>query len=407
MAAPDERNLSDRQTVSADRFENEAVDLDGPFLGVGGRLSGGALVRGGGMLIDMRSRNRILSFDPGTGVIDCEAGVTLRAIVGKAAVQRFFLPVTTGSAAASIGGVAAVDPAGRNALQRGRFSEHVRSLRLMRSSGEVLTCSRQDNAALFAATLGGYGLTGLILSVELQLMKVPSAHVQRHLLRFSTPEDGLALAREQAELHEYAWAWLDMAGRGIVIAADHADAGSDLPDMPKRRRLPLTVPLLPWFFHPRVVQAAGRVAWYGVRGGEAAKTVAWWDFFWPLEASPWSGGALLPAAFRRFAVELAPQASAGFLEACRAALRMAGKAPVLTEFRPGGDCDGILIVLSEDGRSTTALIGHLAAIARTFGARRLPVDIDLSGEDVWSVPASLHGWRDPRFSAELWAGGKN
>lgn len=402
MSEPDDRSLSNRQTVSADRFENEAADLGGPFLGAGGRLSGGALVRSGGMLIDMRSRNRILSFDPGTGIIDCEAGVTLRAIVGKAGVQRFFLPVTTGSAAASIGGMAAADPAGRNALPRGRFSEHVRSLRLMRSSGEVLTCSRQDNAALFAATLGGYGLTGLILSVELQLMKVPSAHVQRHLLRFSTPEDGLALARARAELHEYAWAWLDMAGRGVVIAADHADAGSDLPDLPKRRRLPLTVPLQPWLFHPRIVQAAGRVAWYGVRGGEAAKTVAWWDFFWPLEASPWSGGTRLLATFRRFAVELDPQATVGFLEACRVALRTAGRTPVLTEFRPGGDCDGILLVLSEDGRATTTLVGQLAAIARTFGARRLPVDIDLSGEGAWPVPASLDGWRDPRFAADLW-----
>lgn len=407
MAAPDDQNLPDRQTVSVDRFENEAADLGGPFLGVGGRLSGGALVRNGGRLIDMRPRNRILSFDPGTGVIDCEAGVTLRAVVGRAAAQRFFLPVTAGSAAASVGGLAAANPAGRNRMQRGCFSEHVRSLRLMRSSGEVLTCSRRDNAELFAATLGGYGLTGLILSVELQLMKVPSAHVQRHTLRFSTPEDGLALARERAEIHEYAWAWLDRAGRGVVIAADHADAGSELPDMPKRRRLPLTVPLQPWFFHPHIVQAAGRIAWHATGGGDAAKTVAWWDFFWPLEAWPWTGGARLLAAFRRFAVDVPPEASAEFLEACRTALRTTGRMPVLTEFRPGSERDGFLLVFPEDGRATTALIGQLAAIARMHDARRLPVDIDLAGEEAWLLPASLEDWRDPRFAADLWATGEN
>ena len=82
-------------------------------------------------------------------------------------------PVVPGTAFVTLGGAVANDVHGKNHHLFGSFGCHVRSLRLLRSDGELLSCSAAENAELFAATIGGLGLTGVILEVELQLRRAP------------------------------------------------------------------------------------------------------------------------------------------------------------------------------------------------------------------------------------------
>src|SRR5271154_6627771 len=106
--------------------------------------------------------DRFLSFDPETGILRCEAGVTLAEILDFAVPRGFFLPVSPGTKYVTLGGAIANDIHGKNHHLAGTFGAHVTRFELVRSDGTRRLCSATDNPSLFAATIGGLGLTGVI-----------------------------------------------------------------------------------------------------------------------------------------------------------------------------------------------------------------------------------------------------
>ena len=136
---------------------------DTPVLAYGnGRSYGDSCLNNDGMLLDMGSLDRFIAFDPATGVIECEAGVLLADILELVVPQGWFLPVTPGTQFVSVGGAIANDVHGKNHHVAGTFGCHVRELELLRSNGQTVVCTPEQNADLFAATVGGLGLTGLL-----------------------------------------------------------------------------------------------------------------------------------------------------------------------------------------------------------------------------------------------------
>ena len=147
-----------------------------PF-GMGRSYGDSCLNRDGGLL-DTRGLDRFIAFDAATGVLEVEAGVTLAAILHCLTMQAgprrsWFLPVSPGTKFVTVGGAIANDVHGKNHHSAGCFGNHVLSFRLLRSDGRILLCSPTENAALFAATIGGLGLTGLILSAVVKIKVVP------------------------------------------------------------------------------------------------------------------------------------------------------------------------------------------------------------------------------------------
>lgn len=217
-----------------------ATEHHGSFLGRGlGRSYGDCALNTDGVLIDCRFLDRFLSFDPASGVLECEAGVSILDINHLLTTAGWMLPVVPGTQYVTIGGAIANDVHGKNHIQQGSFGAHVISLNLVRSSGETLECSAQSNSALFAATIGGLGLTGLILSAKLQLRPVQSLLMKTNRIPFENLEELFSLAREQRESWEYHTAWLDPAAgcrSGHYMTADHVDQQGDL-HWPGRRRI--------------------------------------------------------------------------------------------------------------------------------------------------------------------------
>lgn len=180
-----------------------------------------------GALIDMRAKNKIISFDPATGMLDAEPGVMLHEIIDHVAPHEWFLPVTPGTRFVTLGGAVANDVHGKNHHRRGTLGCHVETLSLVRSDG-VFRLSRNENADLFAATIGGMGLTGVITHLGLRMMRVGAADVMETRTAFSS----LAAYFDQAEAadhaNEYAVAWLDQlhGERGVLMTANHAEDGA-------------------------------------------------------------------------------------------------------------------------------------------------------------------------------------
>ena len=137
-----------------------------------GKSYGDASLNPGGVLWSTRNLDRLIAFDSATGRLTCEAGVVLRDIQRLMIPRGWSLPVVPGTQLVTVGGAIANDVHGKNHHVVGTFGEHVRRLRLVRSDGGTIECGPAENSELFAATIGGLGLTGVIVEAELQLRPV-------------------------------------------------------------------------------------------------------------------------------------------------------------------------------------------------------------------------------------------
>lgn len=228
---------------------------DEPVLAYGnGRSYGDVALNPGGRLIDCRGLDRFISFDRSTGVLTCEAGVTLSEIIAVANVVDgdgtvWLPPVSPGTQYVTVGGAIANDVHGKNHHAYGTFGEHVLSIELARSDRGVVTCSRSQNADLFRATIGGLGLTGVILSAGLQLRRVPSLGVEFEQIRFGNLAEFFALARESERTWEYTAAWIDCLakgsalGRGVFSRARHRPGLTVEPSGEPPLRFPVDAPI--------------------------------------------------------------------------------------------------------------------------------------------------------------------
>ncbi len=410
--------------ISPDDYEERLGKLEPmAYLPVGTGSSYGDICRNQlGTLIDGTRHNRILSFDPGTGVIVCEAGVALRDLLVRAIPHRFFLPVTPDTGLVTVGGAVAADIHGRNQHARGTFGNHVRRLTLLRSDGRRLTCSPDENAELFAATIGGLGLTGLILEVELKLMKVPSPHVQQHTFRFDDLDEGLQLLERACDEHEYAVAWIDQlvtgrrTGRGVLQAADHADASCEFPDLPKR--IKVSVPSSSNLLGTAALKALNTYRFHKEGPGETISTVKWASYFHPIDRiTAWHRlyGSRGPCQHQSvYPAENARKTTLQLMEAAR----RAGHASLLTKLRrfreprPRGLLSfarsgfSLTLDFANQGEATARLLGELDRIAIEAGGAVNPAkDFRMSSE---VFAASFPNWRklealrDPAMISDFW-----
>lgn len=228
---------------------------DRPVLPCGcGRSYGDVGMNQGGRLIDCRGLNRFLDFDRSSGILSAEGGVTLADILSVACRpdadgSGWLLPVTPGTRFVTLGGAIANDVHGKNHYKAGTFGSHVLSLELARTDGSRLICTPNDHPDLFAATIGGLGLTGLILSATIQMRRVPGLAVEAEDIRFDRLADFFDLAGESDEAWEYTAAWIDCVargrflGRGIYSRARHfAGRSAEPPPLQPRIRFPIRPP---------------------------------------------------------------------------------------------------------------------------------------------------------------------
>src|SRR5262249_5771974 len=196
-----------------------------------GRSYGDAGLNRGGFLLDTARVDHFLSADWGTGVVRTEAGLSLDALLRVCVPRGWFLPVSPGTKFVTLGGAVANDVHGKNHESAGTIGCHVRRLGLARSSGEVLELSPDRDEGLFAATIGGLGLTGVILWVELQMIPIRSAMMDVETFGMRDLDDFFRFSAE-SRAWVYSVAWVDSLargralGRGLFMRGRHGEAGS-------------------------------------------------------------------------------------------------------------------------------------------------------------------------------------
>lgn len=255
-----------------------------------GRSYGDSCLNDGGILLDTSALDHFISFDQHTGVLRVEAGVMLADILKLVVPRGWFLPVTPGTRFVTIAGAVANDVHGKNHHRAGTFGCHVRALELIRSDGNRLHCSPDENPEWFAATVGGLGLTGLISWVEIQLKQVMNPYLQEETLRFSCLDEFFEINGASEASYEYTVAWIDCAargsalGRGAFYRANHhgSVAPAKRPSAPaKTFDFPLVPPVS---LVNRLSLRAFNSLYYRRQPLQRSRTVHYQPFFYPLDS---------------------------------------------------------------------------------------------------------------------------
>lgn len=171
--------------------------------------------------------NKFISFDRLNGVIECESGVLLSQVLEVIVPQGYFLFVTPGTKFVTVGGAIASDVHGKNHHAEGCFSEYVLEFSLLNERGEVLKCSRDENQEKFWATIGGMGLTGIILSAKFKLKNIETSYIYQETIKADNLDEIFRLF-EESESWTYNVAWIDCLqkdknlGRSILMRGEHA-----------------------------------------------------------------------------------------------------------------------------------------------------------------------------------------
>lgn len=283
-------------------FFNWRSELLAPFSGSNsflvhgnGRSYGDCCLNDKNILFKTDFLNHIIGFDKENGILECEAGVQLNDLLNLIVPAGWFFNVTPGTKYVTLGGAVANDVHGKNHFSSGSFGHHVIDFNLMRSDGEIFFCSRENNTDLFYATIGGIGLTGILLTVKIKLLKITNEYIDKEAERFGSLNEFFEI-REKSSSFEYSAAWLDGfalekdLGRGIIFRGNHSRE-TKVSDANSRRLPPLEVPFtFPKFTLNKYFLRAFNFAKYHSEREQVSCSRVYYDrFFYPLDRiSSWN-----------------------------------------------------------------------------------------------------------------------
>ena len=206
-----------------------------------GRSYNDAALNGGGIVLDLTGLNRILEWDPGSGVVRCEAGVTLDQLWHKVLPDGWWPPVVSGTMHTTLGGCLGANIHGKNNFRMGTIGEHVTEFSAILPTGAELICSPEKNPDLFYSIISGLGLLGVITTVSLKMKKIESGLLEVHAWPTRTLEEQLRSLEEGAPKYDYIVGWLDTIaiGHGQIHAANYVH---DDPDPSKLQASYQTLP---------------------------------------------------------------------------------------------------------------------------------------------------------------------
>lgn len=382
-----------------------------------GRSYGDEALNPNGRLFSTRGLDKFIAFDEQTGRLTCEAGVVLRDIQRLVLPRGFSLPVVPGTQFVTVGGAIANDVHGKNHHHTGTFGDHVVRLELMRTTGETIVCGRDLNPDWFAATVGGLGLTGLIVQAELQLKRSPGPWLEAETVPYAGLDAFFALSNEGLNEWEHTVSWIDCTApelKGLFMRGRPAADQSRRVSNGLNLVMPFTPPLS---LVNRLSLKPLNATYYalGVRK-RGLQTVPQEPFLYPLDAiSDWNR-AYGPSGFYQYQSVVPPESAREATAEMLKAIAASGEGSVLAVLKTFGDIrppgllsfvqPGTTLALDFQNRpATLALFERLDAIVSAAGGRIYPAkDARMPRalfEKTYPGLAGFGAFRDPGMSSAM------
>ena len=389
-----------------------------------GRSYGDSCLNSDGVLLSTAALDRFIAFDEATGELTAEAGVTFAAIIDLLAPRGWFLPVVPGTKFVTLAGAIANDVHGKNHHGAGTFGCHVISFELLTSDGQRRNCSRDENAELFEATIGGLGLTGFITKATIKMMPVASAFLVGQSVRFDNLDEFFAVAAASVGDYDYTVSWIDCLagghalGRGHFLRANVASA-----DEAKGRRKPLVVPLTVPVMPPvslvnRLTLKAFNTVYYQRQQRDVVQRLWHYDaFHFPLDAISHWNRIYGPKGFLQYQCVVPRAVQHGVSRALLREIEQSAQGSFLVVFKTFGrirspgllsfPVEGATLALDFPivGPATFALLTRLDAIVAEAGGRVYPAkDARMSRESFETFYPRLSEFRkfmDPGIKSDF------
>lgn len=236
--------------------------------------------------------NHFIQFDIQSGLLTCEAAVSIREILQLTIPKGWFVPVTPGTSYITVGGAIASDVHGKNHHISGTFSQHVSSFDLMLGTGEVVKVSSTGMPDLFRATCGGMGLTGVILSATLQLKPIKSSQMIQTTIKANCLEE-VCEKFDETDTSTYSVAWIDCLakgkklGRSLLMNGEHAEHG--VLEFAKTKVLNIPFDMPSFLLNHYSIKAFNTLYYYNAPDQRRTITLPFEPYFYPLDSiSNWN-----------------------------------------------------------------------------------------------------------------------
>lgn len=423
------------QTISSwgrlSSFPHEVIDLVSPAQAVRqitrhhpgiahgmGRSYGDICLNPEGVLWRTTGLDHFISFDETSGRLVCEAGVVLRDIQRLMIPRGWILPVTPGTQLITVGGAIANDVHGKNHHVLGSFGDHVQRLTLQRTDGCVIDCGPDREPQWFAATVGGLGLTGVILQAEIRLRRVAGPWLETEIVPYADLDEFFTLADASEAGWEHTVSWIDCisggGGRGLFMRGNPC---AETRPAPHARHL--TMPFEPpvSLVNPLSLRPFN-MAYFNLKKWRAGRSIAHYEpFFYPLDNIHHWNRMYGPRGFFQYQ-SVVPRA--GGREAVQAMLReisRSGEGSFLAVLKTFGNRQpvgmlsfpqpGVTLALDfpNKGERTLRLFERLDAIVREAGGHlylakdaRMPRELFEAG---YPRLAEFMEYRDPGIRSAL------
>ena len=177
------------------------------FIATGNQRSFGDVALNDKSIISMRSFNKIIHFNDKKGIIELQSGILLKEVLPIIVKKNWIFPVTPGTKYVSIGGMIANNIHGKN-TQKNQIKFYVKKIKLLTPNKKIISCTLKNNKKIFDLTIGGFGLTGIILSVTIQLKKISSFYLKQKIVEFNTYIEFFNEAKKISNF-QYSVSWID------------------------------------------------------------------------------------------------------------------------------------------------------------------------------------------------------
>lgn len=199
----------------------------------GGNSYGDAAINNEGPVLDLSDYNKIVSWNDATGVIRVESGVTIQQLWEFAIEKGYWPPVVSGTMFPTVGGALSMNIHGKNNFAAGTLGEHVVEFTFLTAKGEKLKCSKTENSELYYLAIGGIGVLGCFLEVEIKMKKIYSGKIRVYSKATKNLQEMLDYFEEHYQKSDYLVGWIDAFakgkgfGRGLIHKAVNLKQGED------------------------------------------------------------------------------------------------------------------------------------------------------------------------------------